>query len=571
MAQISVASSKIPAAALWITNPPPIPPPLRVITARTDNLIDKLEECHFFKLQLYHILLCVRHVTYKLAATINTPDAADMICNDEQKKQIIEIRKTLNGIQRAMDNLKSLEPHVSILQQIQTTISNFFDSLQSQELAGVETAVQSGPLFKALKESDWIDVHYLISESEHQASHTSDTTQLSVPIAEGKEQPFLTARVGSYASKPAHASRSDLGASGESGSCQNSHSAQRPSSSITEKLLPLPDLVAGSLLGSYLSASLRPSHTYTPDSAMTQRLDLLMTSNIPGGGLGYVAIKDIPKGTLLLEEYPLFRLPEGVTDKDVQNCLAGRSPTIQQHVMSLFIGHRYLSFGNYLGRFLTNALPCGTQTIGGIIRNVAGLFPLAARFNHSCAPNVAFQWNSQEEVMRFYAMTDITQAQELCIAYDVSSLLLTRSDRRARLQMQAGFRCGCTCCIAESRESDDRRIALYRVIVEPRRQDSRETRVDFLTRRYSEICAGLTLLQMEGLAHFRETLLFDGYRVCEEAGDRNNAMLWLREAAAAAALLGGHNNLEVARRLQAASDAIQTPNKMPHILNCPLP
>lgn len=312
---------------------------------------------------------------------------------------------------------------------------------------------------------------------------------------------------------------------------------------------------------------------------LIQNFDLFITSNIPGGGLGYVAVQDIPKGTLLFEERPIFRLPEGVTESDVRNALASQPPAFQQQFKTLFIGHQYLANGPYLGRFRANALPCGTgpirQVRGNVqevvVRKLAGLLPVASRFNHSCLPNVAFQWDSHEEVMRFYAASDIPTAQELCIAYDVTSLLLTRADRRARLQTICGFECHCPACIVENRESDNRRLALYRAIVQPPQQGPAETRVDFLSRRHAQICNALTLSKLENLSYYRETLCFDGWKVAEEAGDRNNAMLWLEKASAAAATVGGPHNAEVTRRLQRANAELEAPNQRPQILRFPLP
>lgn len=308
-----------------------------------------------------------------------------------------------------------------------------------------------------------------------------------------------------------------------------------------------------------------------PYHPIAPRFDLFQGCEIPGAGFGYVALQDIPKGTILLEDTPIFRLPEGITNEVVRNHLIRLPPTVQQQFMDLCIGYQYLNDGEYLGRFRANALPCGYDNVDGTGRKLAGLLLLAARFNHSCVPNVTFKWDSQAGVMRFCALSAISRAQELCIAYDVSSLLFTRDARRARLQGSSGFLCHCPACIIENRDSDDRRVALYKAIVQPPQRSPRETQIEFLSRRYAQICTALTLLRMEGLSHFRETLYFDGYKLCEEAGDRNNAMLWLEKASAAAATVGGNHNAEVQRRLDAARAALQTPNRQPYILNCHLP
>lgn len=216
-------------------------------------------------------------------------------------------------------------------------------------------------------------------------------------------------------------------------------------------------------------------------SVLIVATDLFQGCEIPGAGFGYVALQDIPKGTILLEDTPIFRLPEGITNEVVRNHLIRLPPTVQQQFMDLCIGYQYLNDGEYLGRFRANALPCGYDNVDGTGRKLAGLLLLAARFNHSCVPNVTFKWDSQAGVMRFCALSAISRAQELCIAYDVSSLLFTRDARRARLQGSSGFLCHCPACIIENRDSDDRRVALYKAIVQPPQRSPRETQIEFLS------------------------------------------------------------------------------------------
>ncbi|CAG7848760.1 SubName: Full=Related to putative ATP/GTP binding protein-Streptomyces clavuligerus {ECO:0000313/EMBL:CCA77073.1}; Flags: Fragment [Serendipita indica DSM 11827] len=208
MAENRIASSKIRVAAgassvskeasgslihLRVTAPSPIPPPLRIITAHTSNLIDNLGENPFFRLQLYHILLCIRHITYNLAETINTTDFEDMTCSDEQHKQIIKIRMTLSGIQSVMLDIKRAQSKTISFKQFQTTIYNLFDGLRSQELAGAEAVNQSAELFEALKVSDWIEIAAL-HERKYRLSDTSlgpgfpSITSTYTPRVEAEQQ-----------------------------------------------------------------------------------------------------------------------------------------------------------------------------------------------------------------------------------------------------------------------------------------------------------------------------------------------------------------------------------------------
>jgi hypothetical protein len=52
-------------------------------------------------------------------------------------------------------------------------------------------------------------------------------------------------------------------------------------------------------------------------------------------------------------------------------------------------------------------------------------------------------------------------------------------------------------------------------------------------------------LHKEGLYHYRDTLFYDGFMVCANAGDGNNAMLWLHRAYHAAVAVVGDDDSRV--------------------------
>jgi hypothetical protein len=71
-------------------------------------------------------------------------------------------------------------------------------------------------------------------------------------------------------------------------------------------------------------------------------------------------------------------------------------------------------------------------------------------------------------------------------------------------------------------------------------------------------------LGRDGLYHYRDTLFYDGYLVCADAGDGNNAMLWLRRACDAVAAVVGSDDSRVTslRGLMATRNATSIATRM---------
>jgi len=73
------------------------------------------------------------------------------------------------------------------------------------------------------------------------------------------------------------------------------------------------------------------------------------------------------------------------------------------------------------------------------------------------------------------------------------------------------------------------------------------------------IVGALNDLQAEGLHHYRDTLLYDAYKVCVAAGDGNNAMLWLRKAYDAAVVVVGEHHPVVRNLTERINAGIEGP------------
>ncbi|KAM4058026.1 hypothetical protein HRG_011019 [Hirsutella rhossiliensis] len=78
-------------------------------------------------------------------------------------------------------------------------------------------------------------------------------------------------------------------------------------------------------------------------------------------------------------------------------------------------------------------------TVGG---RQAGLFPVAARFNHACCPahNVDFRFDHESDCLELIVKADqVAAGEELRISYG-------RDRTAAELYMTYGFRCRCGAC-----------------------------------------------------------------------------------------------------------------------------
>ncbi|KAG5919997.1 hypothetical protein E4U61_000335 [Claviceps capensis] len=141
---------------------------------------------------------------------------------------------------------------------------------------------------------------------------------------------------------------------------------------------------------------------------------LYILQEVPGKGKGLIAIKAIPKGTQILSELPLIKLPVVVG-------LQHRRSSICQQLEALSDDqrHAFLSLSNvhpfneaeeqYLGIFLTNSLPLTDA------RGTATIALEACRINHDCDNNAITNLNSDMTQVTVHAIRDIDideQSQE---------------------------------------------------------------------------------------------------------------------------------------------------------------
>lgn len=164
---------------------------------------------------------------------------------------------------------------------------------------------------------------------------------------------------------------------------------------------------------------------------------------------------------MILEEAPLFCLR-------LNEFIVPPSAALHPRWLALPALSTPSGYGPHYDKFKANSLRCGTRLHPDlqIEEAVLGFFPLASMINSSCAPNVHAHWNASKQHMEFRALRMIHQGEELCICYDVNTLLYSKEDRQQRLHDKHGFVCRCPVCLQplSTNDSDIRRSSHREII-----------------------------------------------------------------------------------------------------------
>ncbi|KAF7346043.1 SET domain-containing protein 5 [Mycena sanguinolenta] len=242
---------------------------------------------------------------------------------------------------------------------------------------------------------------------------------------------------------------------------RSSASASKSKSRLRLLWLAVP-AVAG--LAFYLSTGrgLGWAPEYTPS-----RRDPFVVADLPGRGKGLVAVRDIMQGELVIQESPLFTVPQSISESPVtliSRLLDGVSPEGRAAFLNLSYVHlpEGMDLENNPGEvalaiFQTNAVAAGDDR--------AGIFPRMARLNHGCSSafNLVYTWRDREQQLFVHALRNISKGQELLTTY--TDTKRTRNERREFLSQQYGFTCACAVCsldAAASKLSDERLTAIAR-------------------------------------------------------------------------------------------------------------
>ncbi|KAF2183156.1 hypothetical protein K469DRAFT_668715 [Zopfia rhizophila CBS 207.26] len=180
-------------------------------------------------------------------------------------------------------------------------------------------------------------------------------------------------------------------------------------------------------------------------------------------GQGWVATSKISKGTCILAETPVFKVPRfappqnnfmlpsitsmSIIIKELKNLEKDQQRAFfAQHNAH---GSRHSPF---LGIAKTNVLPLGPKAPEG------GLFLEASRINHACNPNSQNTWNDNLDKLTIHSIKDIEESEEITISYLDGSE--SYKVRQQSLKTSFGFDCTCELCSLPPtlRRESDRRL-----------------------------------------------------------------------------------------------------------------
>lgn len=179
--------------------------------------------------------------------------------------------------------------------------------------------------------------------------------------------------------------------------------------------------------------------------------------HIPGKGRGLVARVNIPRGTRIVAEAPLFTLqnmPEVLIKREIATKLEALTGEQQRQFLSLH--NNFPGENAFSGIFRTNAFRCGPD-FGAVYYTICLI-------NHDCRPNAHNKWNPESEQQTIHATADILSGEEISICY--LSKDTSTSVRQRELKQSFGFDCSCSLCSSPPQrlqESDTRRTEIQRL------------------------------------------------------------------------------------------------------------
>jgi hypothetical protein len=209
---------------------------------------------------------------------------------------------------------------------------------------------------------------------------------------------------------------------------------------------------------------------------------LYSIKSAPGIGLGVFAAQEIRKGTRITSENPLLIAPrapatidqltvyeafDALSNEDQATYFSLSASEIQtEHALACIdedvpddIRTQVARIGSIFESNTFNITDEDEET--GIVQ--AGIFPIAARFNHDCRPNVAQTWNENLKCLTMHAIRHIEQGEELCDSY--VPLCQPSVVRKEELRAY-GFDCYCSVCGLPYKgleKSDEQRRMIHRL------------------------------------------------------------------------------------------------------------
>jgi len=193
-------------------------------------------------------------------------------------------------------------------------------------------------------------------------------------------------------------------------------------------------------------------------------------TEIPGRGMGVIALQNLQPGTVILKEAPVIVIDGRLTNfnriQSILQSFGDLCPEDQRASLELYDAED-LHTGEYLKQFpefeeelemrkivrifdMNNFEVCVDKAKFGI--HESGLYPKIARINHSCAPNVIWTWKREDASHRVKMVTvcrPIEEGEEIVLSYIQLADFPAREERIHRLKTGWYFNCDCQVCCLE--------------------------------------------------------------------------------------------------------------------------
>ena len=281
---------------------------------------------------------------------------------------------------------------------------------------------------------------------------------------------------------------------------------------------------------------------------------LYLLQEVRDKGLGVIAAAKIPKGTRILSESALLRVPRSTNSKkQVGKALAKAISALNDDQRQAFLS-LHNAFEDEatqgLGIVRTNALPLGSDAAAG------GIFLEASRINHACIQNAQNTWNEDLQRLTIHAIRDIDKDEEITIMY-----LEERTNRSARqlaLQVKFRFTCSCQLCaltgpqLGLSDKRLDEILRLDRAIGDGMRIVASPLQALHDVRKLLALC------EEEGIDDATiPRAYYDAFQIAAFNGDVARAAVFAERAATARATLEGDDSPTVRRHRRLEKDPSQ--------------
>ncbi|KAI1381784.1 hypothetical protein F4677DRAFT_3952 [Hypoxylon crocopeplum] len=278
----------------------------------------------------------------------------------------------------------------------------------------------------------------------------------------------------------------------------------------------------------------------TAEASVTSQEKLYTVTPIPGKGSGFLATRDIPKGTRILLEAPAFKIPGSVgaaatAERIVLREVRNLSQDQQRAFLSLHNAKGPEGHSPFLGTAMTNVLPLGDD-------GDAGLFLEASRLNHSCRPNAQHVWNAALGCLTVHALRDVAAGCEITISY-ISGVSMGYGARQRHLMDEFSFQCDCELCSRPppAHARSDSQLALMEFVSECIDADSEEIADPAETLGW--IRRLIELSGQEGIESLQVSSAWSmAFQIAVMVGDKARAKAFGERAYAVRKLLSGDDN-----------------------------